>query len=137
MPYADKEKQKEYQRIWYTRRRQQWIEENGPCKECGSKEKLEVHHKDPSKKISHNVWSWKEERRLKELAKCEVLCKPCHDVKRSKITPEGTAWCPSCQEFVSLELFGKNYRLNERRPVRSYCNPCRRKRNWDNKEIVR
>lgn len=59
-------------------RRQLWLCENGPCK-CGSWLELEVHHKDPTTKISHNVWSWKVEKLMNELSKCEVMCDKCHN----------------------------------------------------------
>ena len=61
--------------------RKKWIKENGPCADCGSWEDPQVDHIDPSKKVSHNVWSWSEERRLKELEKCQVLCVTCHRKK--------------------------------------------------------
>ena len=35
-------------------------------------EELELDHTDPGKKVSHSVWSWAEERRLKELEKCSI-----------------------------------------------------------------
>ena len=85
----DKEKQKLASARWYKNvvkpRRKKWFLENGPCVVCGSWEKLELHHKDPSKKESHNIWSWKEDRRLMELSKCEVRCMKCHiDIHRNR-----------------------------------------------------
>ena len=56
------------------------------CKYCGYNEdhtKLEFHHRDPTTKL-FNVGelasknSLVTERFLKEIAKCDVLCKPCH-----------------------------------------------------------
>ena len=78
MPYRNKEKKKEYQRNRYKKIRQEWIKNNGPCKKCKSQHNLEVDHIDPSNKISHRIWSWSENRRNAELAKCQVLCKKCH-----------------------------------------------------------
>jgi hypothetical protein len=60
------------------RLRREWIAANGPCKQCGSAERLHAHHEDPTQKISHNVWSWRPERRIAELAKCIALCQRCH-----------------------------------------------------------
>jgi hypothetical protein len=37
-----------------------------------------VDHVDPSTKVNHVIWSWSENRRLAELAKCQVLCHDCH-----------------------------------------------------------
>jgi hypothetical protein len=62
-------------------RRELWVIENGPCQLCASWENLEVDHRDPDDKFSHRIWSYSEEKRLAELAKCRVLCRECH-VKR-------------------------------------------------------
>ncbi len=78
MPYKDLNRQREFQRVWIKRRREEWFAEHGPCEKCGSWENLEIHHRDPEKKVTHNVWSWTPERRDAELAKCQVLCKSCH-----------------------------------------------------------
>lgn len=83
MPYRDKDKQRAWQNAWMKKRRQVWIEENGPCA-CGSEVDLEIHHKDPTKKVTHRVWSWRQDRRLKELAKCIVECKQCHRGKHNE-----------------------------------------------------
>jgi hypothetical protein len=81
MPYKDKEKQLAYQREWIARQRREWIDANGPCVLCGSHQRLEVDHIDPSVKVTHNIWSWSRERRKKELVKCRVLCYECHKTK--------------------------------------------------------
>jgi hypothetical protein len=79
VPYADPDAQREYQRVWLARRRDEWFSANGPCSECGSWENLELHHLDPTQKVSHRVWSWSLARRTAELAKCTSLCRTCHD----------------------------------------------------------
>lgn len=84
MPYKNKEQQKEYQRKWVQNRRQNWLNENGPCIDCGSDEELEVDHVDQTEKISHRVWSWSKERLAEELAKCVVRCHSCHQ-KRTRV----------------------------------------------------
>ena len=81
MPYKDKAVQRAWQNAWMKRRRQEWLDENGPCIDCGSDIDLEVHHVDPTTKIAHCVWSWREDRRLTELAKCVVKCKECHQTQ--------------------------------------------------------
>lgn len=79
MPYKTKALQRRYQRGWLQRRRREWIaSKGGVCRACGGTDRLEAHHIDPRTKISHNVWSWTAERRIAELAKCEVLCHDCH-----------------------------------------------------------
>lgn len=75
---------------WIANRRFTWIKKHGPCIQCGSWENLELHHKDPKQKVSHRIWSWSEERRLKELEKCVVLCIKCHGKTRKKDIPHGT-----------------------------------------------
>ena len=77
MPYKDKDKQREYQRIWHAKKRHSFFH-NKKCEDCGSVDRLELHHKDPSQKEHHVIWSWSEKRRNAEIAKCAVLCKACH-----------------------------------------------------------
>ncbi len=76
----DPDKRKKYHREWIKKRRDAWIKENGPCKECGSSESLEVDHIDPKTKEFNpkNIWSRTKKIRDLELEKCQVLCKKCH-----------------------------------------------------------
>ena len=77
---ATKEEQREYQRKWVAKRRADFFADK-ECIRCGSHEDLELDHVDPSQKISHNIWSWSEHRRLTEIAKCQILCHDCHVTK--------------------------------------------------------
>jgi len=81
MSYADREKQQAAQLRFLRSRREEWLRVHGPCAHCGSTERLEVDHLDPAAKISHRVWSWSAERRERELAGCQVLCRACHVAK--------------------------------------------------------
>jgi len=89
MPYRNPEQRRQYAREWAARRRREFFEGQS-CSRCGSLEDLEIHHEDPSKKESHKIWSWSEQRRNKELEKCAVLCHDCH----KKISDESmrTEW---------------------------------------------
>jgi 5-methylcytosine-specific restriction endonuclease McrA len=88
MPYKDLERQHEYQRQWLAERRAEWF--NGKCCVlCSSTEGLELDHLDPTKKISHRIWSWSAQRREAELAKCRILCRQCHKDKSSKEKAKG------------------------------------------------
>lgn len=80
MPYKNKEKQREYQRRWIKKRREEYFK-NKFCVVCGSIENLELDHIYNVLKVSHRIWSWSEERRLNELDVCQVLCKDCHNKK--------------------------------------------------------
>ncbi len=66
-----------YGREWRRKRRYEYFK-NKSCTKCNSKKRLELDHIDPKKKISHNIWSWSEDRRNKELVKCQILCYKCH-----------------------------------------------------------
>jgi hypothetical protein len=81
MPLASREAQREYQRQWIARRKSVWFAENGPCVRCQSWNDLTLDHIDPSQKISHSVWSWSQSKREAELAKCQILCLSCHNLK--------------------------------------------------------
>ena len=80
MPYKDKAKQLEYQRKWMAARRAEYFDGKS-CVTCGSTESLELDHIDPATKVSHRIWSWSTERREAELAKCQPLCRDCHESK--------------------------------------------------------
>lgn len=80
MPYADKEKQREYQRQWMANRRAEFFTGKA-CVQCDSTDRLELDHIDRQVKVSHNIWSWSRERREAEIAKCQVLCHDCHREK--------------------------------------------------------
>jgi transposase-like protein len=77
MSMATPEAQREFQRNWLAARRSAWFS-GKVCVSCGTTENLQLHHKDRKMKVSHNVWSWRQERRDTELAKCEVRCADCH-----------------------------------------------------------
>lgn len=56
-----REYMKAYQNKWLQDRRAQWLQENGPCKQCRSWENLEIDHIDPNQK-KYNIgtlWSRK------------------------------------------------------------------------------
>ncbi|AVI04753.1 HNH endonuclease [Mycobacterium phage LifeSavor] len=80
MPMATKEARREYQRQWIAKRRADFFADKR-CVKCGSTEELNLDHIDPTKKVSHNIWSWSQVRRDAEIAKCQVLCLPCHKDK--------------------------------------------------------
>ena len=77
MPYLDLERRRVYAREWRRRRRMAYFQ-GKHCIKCGSTERLEIHHLEPSQKESNAVWSWCQERRERELAKCVVWCHKCH-----------------------------------------------------------
>lgn len=84
MGYTDPERQKEYQRRWMNERRTAWIQEQGgKCVQCGSTDRIEIDHVDPSQKAMNptSLWSLKAQSRQKELDKCQLLCHDCHALK--------------------------------------------------------
>ena len=127
MPFLDPKRRLAYLRKWTLQRRTAWLRANGPCARCGSKKNLEIDHRDPSTKLSHNVWTWSDKRRKEELAKCQVLCGSCHKKKTkedqiAKSMREGkTVLCPRKPHLRSPSDFdvdrsGRRYR---------YCRTCR------------
>jgi hypothetical protein len=84
MGYKDPDRQREYQRAWTNRKRRvnrAAYFAGKSCAWCGSVDQLELDHINPADKISHLIWTWSPLRRAAELAKCQALCKPCHDRK--------------------------------------------------------
>lgn len=114
MPFKDIDDKRRYQREWMAKRRQDWIDEHGPCVKCGSDVDMEVDHIDPDLKLSHKVWSWSKERREAELAKCQVLCGNHHKEKtsqyRARVLTHGHVSmyrrgcrCAACKEATRIE----------------------------------
>jgi hypothetical protein len=81
----DKEQAREYSRLWTNNRRVAWIESKGSkCNLCGiTNVPFDIDHVDPKTKTYRvaNIWGRNEQIRTTELAKCQVLCKPCHKAK--------------------------------------------------------
>ena len=97
------ETKRAYQRKWLADRRNAWFSINGPCKRCGSRENLQLDHIDRTQKVNHAVWSWRKERRLLELAKCQVLCEICHRKKSAKESSDILSGVPSKVRKLSRE----------------------------------
>jgi len=84
MPYKHKEDYNAWQRRNHEKRKS-WAKASlgGVCKNCGTKFGLEFDHIDPTKKkfdIGNSTRHGLEEIK-KELEKCQLLCKPCHQIK--------------------------------------------------------
>lgn len=56
----------------------------GRCASCGAANDLEVDHIDPATKVSHRFLTWSKDRLAEELAKCQLLCRPCHYKKTAE-----------------------------------------------------
>lgn len=80
MPYKDKNKQREFNRVWIASRRLEFFSTK-KCTKCGSVSNLELDHIKREGKLSHNIWSWSKEKREEEIEKCQVLCHDCHKEK--------------------------------------------------------
>jgi hypothetical protein len=79
MPYSNISIQRNYQRQWMASRRQTALVARGnACQRCRATERLEFHHRDPTEKVSHRIFSRRWERIHAELAKCDLLCSECH-----------------------------------------------------------
>lgn len=114
MGYKDPNKQRQYQLAWMHRRRDDWIQANGPCS-CGTWDNLEVDHIDASTKTMDpaGIWSRRQEVRDAELAKCQVLCADCHKAKKriNQEQPRGenssSAILTAAQVSEAKELYSK------------------------------
>lgn len=106
-----REYQREYMKRWARERRAEFFAGKS-CVQCGSTERLELDHVDPSQKTSHRIWTWSKARRDEETAKCQILCHDCHQIKSSAEQAArvkcGTEWsyrkgcrCEECRTEVS------------------------------------
>lgn len=127
MPYKDRAKQNAFNLRSMKARREAWLSENGPCVQCSSWLELQVHHRDKATKVSHNVWSWRQERRIEELAKCDVLCKKCHTElhaleRRKEHGSKGYrrgCRCPICRAYKSASSQHRARALRAKKRFRS------------------
>lgn len=91
VPYKDPAKQREYQRLWYARRREFLLAElGGRCVSCGATESLEIDHIDRTKKRVATdkrgiLFSYSIEWLKSELPNYQILCKPCHVEKTLRL----------------------------------------------------
>ena len=92
MPYKDREKKREYQRLRVAARRAAYVlQRGGICVCCSSPYNLEFHHRDRATKQDHKIWSWSKPRIEAELLKCDLLCSECHKIETAKERSYGTA----------------------------------------------
>lgn len=65
----------------------------GQCEWCGSTMELEFDHEDPNSRYADitagTVTNLSKRRFLEELAKCQLLCRPCHQAKTRQDYAEG------------------------------------------------
>jgi hypothetical protein len=84
MPYADKEKQREFDRIWKQKRTIRLRElKMAPCVDCGIQYPpyiMEWDHLPGKTKFLEvsKMQQYKFERVLEEIAKCDLVCSNCH-----------------------------------------------------------
>jgi 5-methylcytosine-specific restriction endonuclease McrA len=116
---ARKEYLRNYSRLYVAKNRAAYFA-GKQCVKCGSTENLQLDHVDPKTKDLRlkkgtNLWSWSPVRRETEIAKCQVLCYPCHRIKTteelSSVVVHGSKTmyskyvcrCDPCREFKSIE----------------------------------
>lgn len=78
---SSNEYMRQYMKDWYDRRHAEATAQlGGCCAACGATENLEFDHIDPASKTMTiaRMWTASEVRFQAELAKCQLLCKPCH-----------------------------------------------------------
>lgn len=88
MPKKNKEEYNKYMRVYMLKRyrkRMDWARKTlgGSCTQCGSIRDLELDHIDPgTKKFTvGRMWSVSEKAFADEVAKCQLLCRECHQDK--------------------------------------------------------
>jgi len=132
MPYADIEKQREYQRTWVRARRTRVFTELGNrCALCGSTNNLELDHIDPKTKKHHSIWSWSWSRIYAEVSKCRLLCYTCHknksklEQRKSDVFP-GLNWCSNCKAYLPVDSFHKSRATSN--GLQDRCKACKKRK---------
>lgn len=136
MPNKSNGAKAKYQREWIARRRAEWFK-GKCCTDCGSTDRLELDHRDPSTKVTNSIWSWNAERIKEEAAKCDVRCGPCHrkrhrrrpdisELLRRNKGPAGTLWCGIHKSYLPANKFSKD--RHRWTGYQDICKECRSKR---------
>jgi 5-methylcytosine-specific restriction endonuclease McrA len=114
----------DYRRTVRRRRRNEWIaSQGGCCAECGTTDYLQIDHVDPAAKSCEieQIWFRTAARRVEELAKCQVLCRTCHEAKTKaeQLGPHGSLGryrhgcrCAECSEEIRRRA--RDYRARQR-----------------------
>lgn len=111
----------------YRARRAYAVEKlGGKCVRCGATKNLQIDHKDKWLK-SFNIsqfWSISLDRFDVELAKCQLLCKPCHKIKSDEEKDWGVlGYGPTQHGTASMYRLGcrcRECRLDYNREAREY-----------------
>ena len=115
---------RDYDIAYRNKRREEWIDRQGRvCVLCGGVDgPWEIDHIDPATK-EHRVvslWSRTENVREYELAKCQLLCEPCHHTKtgleqRKPITHGMSGYGRGCRCDLCYEAL-RQYWRDRRKP---------------------
>ena len=102
---------REYNLARYYKMKQEAIKIlGGKCKQCGSKKKLEFDHIDPSSKkfCLTQFLRYSKEKNKKELAKCQLLCQKCHNIKtlkeKGQVPAKGTHGTLSSYRYCKCDI---------------------------------
>lgn len=103
--------QREYQKKRCRARKRDAIKKlGGRCCKCGSVENLELDHKDPKEKYFSlsQLWGVSSQRWEAEIAKCQLLCRDCHQLKsileRGQTPARGTHGTLSAYRYCKCDL---------------------------------
>lgn len=118
MPNSNREEYNQYMRKYLLERfhkRMAEVKEHlgGKCCKCGSTEDLEIDHIDRTQK-SFTVakgWSYNKELFWAEVAKCQLLCQKCHNIKTAadlgQTPARGTHGTLSAYRYCKCDLCKK------------------------------
>jgi hypothetical protein len=125
--YANLEKFRARRRAYMKKRRQMLRQvtkdvKNRPCADCGqhleSRQMCFHHLSDKEFNVSQGAFS--KSKVYVEIAKCVVLCHPCHIRRHIKFDVQGRLYCPKCATYKPTSEFTPN-----RRSLRGFRGECR------------
>jgi hypothetical protein len=86
VPFKNPAELRAYQNRWTKKRRRDWIRDNGPCADCGTKRKLDVEF--PVGRRTNKVWTYTEKKRTAMLRGAVVRCRRCREARAAKAVGE-------------------------------------------------
>jgi hypothetical protein len=104
-------------RIWNGAKARRAYLADKSCQLCGSTDRLQFHHRDPTDRTTDVRFSLSDERLVAEIAKCDLLCKECH--AKQHVMRHGTNSMYTAGK-CRCELCSANWRTYNREYKRRY-----------------
>ena len=104
------------------------------CRDCGHERPLTDFTRNRNSRDGYAFYCKDHARRRHQNSRDRRTGGPKKRFPRGLDVPEGSKWCPDCEQVLDLSAFGRN--AGNRCGVNSYCKPCHNARTRRSKDAV-